>query len=88
LTGLRPGRIIEEAPGRQTADTKQGWRIDWNPTGERHVNWWDRRLDASPKGNRDKSKHCFGANDVTGGTQHLFWEIESHFPGQVEPKKP
>src|SRR5438094_838077 len=82
--GPYQGRVL----GRQTADTKQGWRIDWNPrTGELHVNWWDRRLDASPKGNRDKSKHFFGANYVTGGTQHLFWEIEAHFPGQVEPKK-
>src|SRR5262245_50072488 len=43
--GPYQGRVM----GRQTADTKQGWRIDWNPrTGEMHVNWWDRRLDTSP----------------------------------------
>jgi hypothetical protein len=53
-----------------------------------HGNWWDRRLDASPQGNKDKSRHLFGANYVTGGTQDLFWEIESHFPGQVRRTDP
>jgi hypothetical protein len=73
--------------GSQTIDTKQGWRIDWNPrTGEFHINWWDRRLDKSPKGDRDKAQHFFGANFVAGGTLDLFREIESHFPGQVKEK--
>jgi hypothetical protein len=63
--------------------------LDRNPrTGEMHGNWWDRRLDASPQGNKDKSRHLFGANYVTGGTQDLFWEIESHFPGQVRRTDP
>jgi len=79
--GPYQGRVV----GSQSADTRQGWRIDLNPrTGEFHINWWDRRLDAH--GDRDKSKHFYGANYVTGGTQDLFWQVESHFPGQVEPK--
>jgi hypothetical protein len=42
----------------------------------------------------DRGRHTpvallqYGANYEAGGAQHLFWEIESHFPGQVEPKKP
>lgn len=72
------GRVV----GSQSADERQGWRIDWNPrTGQFHVNWWDRRLD--PRGDRDRALHVFGGNYVTGGSQQLFWEVESHFPGQV-----
>lgn len=70
--------------GRQSRDTKQGWRIDVSRVaGEFHINWWDRRQDTSPKGDYDRSKHLYGANFVTGGTQQLFWELESHFPGQM-----
>jgi hypothetical protein len=76
--GPYSGRVV----GRQTSDTNQGWRIDLTKdTKEFHVNWWDRRRDTS--GKLDKSKHFYGANFVTNGTQQLFWEIESHFPGAV-----
>jgi hypothetical protein len=74
--GPYQGRVV----GSQSPDGRQGWRIDWNPrTGQFHVNWWDRRLDAH--GKRDRSVHYYGANNVTGGTQDLFWQIEQHFPG-------
>lgn len=69
--------------GRQSRDTKQGWRIDVSRRGEFHINWWDRRLDTSPQGDHDRSKHLYGANFIAGGTQQLFWELESHFPGRV-----
>jgi hypothetical protein len=68
--------------GSQTPDGAQGWRIDWSPrSGDFHVNWWDRRLDHG--GNRNRSLQYYGANIVVGGTQDLFWQIETHFPGQV-----
>src|SRR5690606_18923742 len=54
--GPYQGRVM----GRQSPDHLQGWRIDWNPRRNAfHVNWWDRRND--PSGNRDRSKHFYGA---------------------------
>ena len=54
--------------GRQSAYGDRGWRIDFDPRGDKgfHVNWW----------NGDAR----GANIVTGGTEADFWEILSHFP--------
>jgi hypothetical protein len=70
------GRVL----GSRSADGRQGWRIDCDrDTKQFHINWWDRRLD--PHGDKDRSKHVYGANYVTDGAQDLFWEIEAHFPG-------
>lgn len=72
--------------GSQSLDTKRGWRIDFH-NEKFHVNWWDRRKDTSPQGTKDKTKSYFGANFVRGGGQDLFWQVESHFPRQIEPKR-
>jgi hypothetical protein len=70
--------------GSQSADGKQGWRIDCTKEHPRefHINWWDRR-----KGTKDRSTHLYGANYVTAGGIQLFWEVSSHFPGQVKRKR-
>lgn len=76
--GPYSGRVM----GRQSPDGLQGWRIDADKqTGAFHVNWWDRRGD--PQG-RDRSRQYYGRIDVSGGTRDFFWEVESHFPGNVK----
>ncbi len=68
--------------GSQSGDGKRGWRIDWKKGDPKsfHINWWDDRHPASLK---NKSMRYRGANVVIGGGEDLYYEVRSHFPGQV-----
>jgi hypothetical protein len=69
--------------GSQTPDGLRGWRLDFDTRGDKgfHVNWWDRSRDSA---GRNRSRRLFGANVIVGQGLDMFWEVLSHFPGQVE----
>jgi len=70
--------------GSQSPDGTRGWRIDWDPTFQFHINWWDHGGDVA---RRNRAGHFYGANIIAGGTMADFGEKASHFPGQLLPKK-
>jgi hypothetical protein len=77
------GPMIGRIVGTQTPDGTQGWRIDWSPDKDLHVNWWDYSED--PR-RRDKSLLWYGANDVAAGDRDFYWQIIEHFPNPLSSR--